>query len=231
MKSKNYNLKYFKERDYLDPIIASSILAFARKNRLKNILDVGCSTGKLVEYLNISNLRATGVDNSKIAVSIARKKTGSIQLCSATQLPFQKNTFDLVTCISTIEHLNKTEVKKFLNGAKRVLKPGGFVFIVTPNFASPLRLLQGQSWFGYQDPTHISFFTPNSLKLLLAVHSFKNINLSFKIFYEDSFNNSFPNITSNFPIIVKKLFVYLLYSSPLLIIRNSFWVSAQKSYD
>lgn len=226
----HYDSDYFASRDFLDPIIANSVRIFMTQNHLKSVLDVGCGTGKLVMFLNDSKFQAIGVDNSKIALKFANKnKPRAFYLASAFNLPFQNNQFDLVTCISTIEHLKKNEISTFLKEAFRVLKPSGFIFIVTPNFSSPMRFLKGQQWFAYKDPTHITFLTPTSLKRLLINHGYHNIKTRFKTDYLNPFEISLPTSITFMPMLLKKSLIYLFYSSLAAIFRDSFWMSAQKN--
>ena len=173
---KHYTKDYFEERDHLEPHIAESIRIFMKDNKLKKVLDVGCGTGRLVKFLNDNDISAIGCDIYEQALIAARKiyDKNTIIKAAATKLPFKKHSFDLISSISTIEHLTKKETIEFINEAKRVLIPNGFIFIVTPNFASPWRFIQGRKWFGYSDPTHINFFTPLSLANLLKDYGFYN---------------------------------------------------------
>lgn len=212
MKKLYFDQKYFEERDYLDPKIASAVKNLAGDNHLKKILDVGCGTGKLVMYLNKFGFKAYGCDpyvQETFSASHLKPIRDNIFVnASATNLPFSKNSFDMVTLISVIEHLQKKEVAKFVIEAKRILKKNGYIFIVTPNYNSIWRKLLGKKWFGYSDPTHINFYTPASLSKLLKKNNFKTINFHFKIK-----NLSFLD--------------YLLVSTFLWRIRNSFYVAGQ----
>lgn len=211
----HYNMKYFTERDYLDMHMAESLKILMKDNGLKKVLDVGCGTGKLVQYLNENGFDAYGCDSEDVAVNLAKKinRRNAISIASATHLPFPNTSFDLITGISLIEHLSKSESIDFLKEVRRVLKPNGFIFVVTPNFASPCRFIQGKKWFGYSDPTHINFFTPLSLANLLKDYGFYNPRFWFK-----------TNDTNYW----KNFVYYLLFSTPFCFIRNSFWIAAQK---
>lgn len=214
--SNKYNEQYFSKRDYLDLNIANTIAILMRDKGLKKVLDVGCGIGKLVQFLNNEGFHAYGCDSAYIAIETAKKinKKNTIIRATATKLPFKKNSFDLISAVSIIEHLTKKKVDVFINEAKRILKPHGFIFIVTPNFASPWRFIQGKKWFGYSDPTHITFFTPLSLSNLLKQYGFYNPKFWFK--------TSDPSYWKNFA-------YYLLFSTPFCFIRNSFWIAAQKN--
>lgn len=228
-----YDQQYFEKRDFLSPHLAKTLEYLMAENNLKSVLDVGCGTGLLVSYLGKKGYRSIGCDNSESAVRSARKinKKGTIINASATKLPLAKNSFDLVTAISLVEHLTKREALQFIDEAKRILAPSGFIFIVTPNYASPFRIIQGKKWFAWQDPTHINFYTPQELSKIIAKRGFDNLKFQFDMKYKGNPNWEFPPAAAVLPSIVKRFLIYLSYSSPLYIMRNSFWLAAQKSKD
>jgi len=229
-KTLNYNKSYFKKRDYLDLHIAESLNLIIQRNNSKHVLDVGCGTGKLVSYLQKKGYDAHGCDISTEAINFASKinKKGTIIKASATNLPYKNNSFDLISVISTIEHLTSKEAGIFLEEAHRILRPKGIIFLITPNFNSPLRFLKGSRWFGYTDPTHITFYTPKSLSRLLKKKNFTNIKSRFETAYNIPTNLHLPKQLHSLPMPVKNVFNYLLVSSPLANYRDSFWVQAQK---
>ena len=202
----------------------------AEKQGLKKILDVGCGTGRLVKYFNDKGYMASGCDINSEAIKFARKinKENSILKATATKLPFKDNSFDLVTSISVIEHLSEKQAKKFLSEVRRVLRDGGLIFLVTPNYSTPIRLVQGKRWFAHSDPTHIHYYTPNSLSKLLVDYEFKNIKMTFKTTYNPPYEWELPGLLGDMPKHIKSLMTFLLISTPLAFIRNSFWIAARK---
>ena len=241
MSKKYYSHKYFSDRDHLDLHIAESIKLLANDlpagrqgYKLKAILDVGCGTGRIVKFLNDKGFKAKGCDPSEIAVKLARKinkDPRTIIKASATKLPFKPNSFDLVISMSVIEHLTLRQAQGFLKETCRALKEKGLIFIITPNWATPIRLIQGKRWFGYSDPTHIKFYTPKSLWKLIKSYGFINPKWWFKTKYVPTFDWEFAKIFSKFPKSIKPFFIYLLFSTPLALMRNSFWMVAQKSME
>jgi SAM-dependent methyltransferase len=92
----------------------------------KNLLDVGCGRGFLLNYIGENtNLKTTGCDlyDSVPTLKKADYKRGTIY-----KLPFEDNEFDVVTCSHTIEHLR--ELPDAINELKRVAKKQ--LIIVTP---------------------------------------------------------------------------------------------------
>jgi len=225
-----YSQKYFKERDYLNPLLAESIKILARENNLKTILDVGCGTGRLVHFLNENGFQAYGCDSAKAALISAKKlnRKQTIKKTLASKLPYKNHSFDLVTAISVIEHLTEKEAQKIFSEVNRVLKSEGLIFLVTPNFSSPFRLLFGEKWFAFSDPTHRNFFTPKSIASLLKNHGFQNIRFRFKSAYNIPFAWYLPKLLNKLPKSLNIVLNYLLISSPLSTFRDSIWVVAQK---
>jgi len=225
-----YDPQYFHERDHLDLHIAESVKLLMRKHRLKSVLDVGCGTGRLVRFLNLSGFRAQGCDNQTAALKLARKinPPKNIVRASASRLPFIKSTFDLITSISVIEHLTPYQSQQFISASWRILKPRGYIFLITPNFVSPLRLILGKRWFGYSDPSHIQFFTPSSLANLLKLNGFGSVTCRLPTAYNVPFDWYLPVFFRKLPMPLKNLLNYLMISSPLSTWRDSFWILGQK---
>jgi len=225
-----YDQQYFHTRDHLDLHIAHTIKIFMQENSLRKVLDVGCGSGRLVKFLNDHKFDAVGCDIETEALKLARKINPSkiISKASADKLPFRNNSFDLITSISVIEHLTKKRGGKFLSESFRLLKKGGFVFIITPNYHSPMRMLLGQKWFGYCDPTHKYFYTPKSLTRILKRKTFHNIRLRFKSAYNLDFDWHIPKFLRPTPMFIKNLLNYLMISSPLSTYRDSFWIAGEK---
>lgn len=229
-KTSFYNQEYFQARDHLDLHLAESLKILIQDRGLKKILDVGCGTGQLVAFLNKNGFEAFGCDNTQEAIKQARKINSpqAIIQASATELPFKNNSFDLVTAVSLIEHLEGKEPQDFIKESYRILKPGCFIFLITPNFDSPFRFIFGKKWFGFSDPTHVQFFTPRSLATLLKTQGFSNIKFRHKTAYNLPTNLHLPQFCRPLPKGLKNLLNYLMISSPLSTFRDSLWILAQK---
>ena len=104
------------------------------KNKI--VLDVACGTGYGSDYL-IKNgaKKVIGVDISDDAINYVKNAYEKQNLIfmqgSATNLPFQDESFDIIVSFETIEHLK--EYEKFLIGCRMVLKDGGLFICSTPN--------------------------------------------------------------------------------------------------
>ena len=102
----------------------------------EHVLDAGCGTGLLIEGMSSTigaDGRIVGIDFSGDMLELAQIRCDGInnielQQGSVTQLPFQDNSFDAVSCTQTLLYVD--EVETALSELYRVLKPGGRVAII-----------------------------------------------------------------------------------------------------
>ena len=101
-------------------------------DRRPRILDVGCGTGANLEMLaNFGD--AEGVDVSTEALSFCKQRgLQSVRLGEAEKLPYPDQSFDLVTGLDVVEHLDDDLAG--LREMRRVLKPGGRALLFVPAF-------------------------------------------------------------------------------------------------
>jgi SAM-dependent methyltransferase len=103
----------------------------ARLNILE-ILDVGCGTGANLEMLAEFG-KAEGVDVSAEALSFCQARgLENVKLGAAEALPYEDNSFDLVTGLDVVEHLDDDLAG--LKEMRRVLRPGGRALLFVPAF-------------------------------------------------------------------------------------------------
>lgn len=229
--SKQYTSIYFAERDHLDVHLAETIHRILAKAGSRKLLDIGCGTGKLIGYLRQKGYDCYGIDPMTEAIRMARQHNPPRKIIKATgtRLPFAANSFDAVISISVIEHIPPKKTRTFLGEMHRVVKKGGTVFLVTPNYASPFRYIQKEKWFGYSDPTHVQFFTPRSLSRILHEDGFRDTRFMFDVPLHPPYEWELPGLLQKLPLSIKSVLTYLLISTPFCFIRNSFWISAKKT--
>ena len=83
-------------------------------------------------------------------------------------LPYEDETFDIIYSKSFIEHFYYPE--KIFQEAYRVLKPGGIIITLTPEWQYIYKSF-------YEDFTHRVPFTNESLKDIHLINNFKNIQV------------------------------------------------------
>ncbi len=91
-------------------------------------LDIGCGFGRWTRWLGEHGAEVIGIDSTEGMLEAARRvSTGKVdfQKMSATALEFPDNHFDLVTCITVIQHLKPAEQDVAIGELCRVIRPGG----------------------------------------------------------------------------------------------------------
>jgi SAM-dependent methyltransferase len=94
-------------------------------------LDVGCGTGANLEMLAQFG-EAEGVDVSDEALEFCRAKGLNVHKGLAEKLPFEDGSFDVVTALDVVEHLDDDAAG--LREMHRVLKKDGKTLIFVPAF-------------------------------------------------------------------------------------------------
>src|ERR1043165_5867137 len=98
--------------------------------RRPRILDVGCGTGANLLMLSKYG-EAEGVDISEDALSFCRERgLDKVRLGAGEQLPYEDATFDLVTALDVVEHMDDDLAG--LREMRRVLRPGGRALLFVP---------------------------------------------------------------------------------------------------
>jgi SAM-dependent methyltransferase len=119
--------------------VATHRAVFSELKRLSvntRVLDAGCGTGGLLEFLRKS-FNVAGFDDSFEAVRKAFERNGSYESLAVgdvESIPFHNNRFNAVTCIDVIYHANVADERVALNEMNRVLKPGGYLILQVPAF-------------------------------------------------------------------------------------------------
>ena len=70
--------------------------------------------------------------------------------------------FDAVFSLHSIEHVY--DPRLFISRAAGFLRPGGFLYLITPNFQALGRRIFHQDWFPFEAPRHLNLLTPRSLR-------------------------------------------------------------------
>ncbi|MFO7534545.1 MAG: methyltransferase domain-containing protein [Kiritimatiellia bacterium] len=151
--------------------------------RGQHLLDVGCNDGSVMHFFKGLGCEVSGIDISEVALARARElgladvRQGSVE----EPLPWPADVFDIVFWGDNVEHLY--EPLFTLKEIQRVLKPGGMLWLSTPNAgywkARLYALIKGRPMRteGHSNPPwaweHIRFFNQASLDLFLVAGGFE----------------------------------------------------------
>jgi SAM-dependent methyltransferase len=131
-------------------------------------LDYGCGNGSLVRYLRERNIDAVGFEEGAIA---ARAYAEGIPILTPAELEGEAGRCSVVTLIEVIEHV--PDPMPVLRGIRRLLKPGGLLFLTTGNSASHLKHFM--DWRYVAPDIHVSYFDHKNMQMALIASGFECI--------------------------------------------------------
>ncbi|WP_051691688.1 class I SAM-dependent methyltransferase [Pedobacter borealis] len=136
----------------------------------KIVLDIASGEGYGSHLLSNTASFVYGVDIDNESVKHANAKYAKKNLTyrqgSASQIPIENFTIDVVVSFETLEHHDQHE--EMLTEIKRILKPGGLLIMSTPEKVIP-----------ENNPFHVKELTNAEFQDLIARH-FKNVSLYFQ---------------------------------------------------
>lgn len=100
-----------------------------------SILDVGCGTGEHLKRAQRHGLTATGLEPADAMREAANRNVPTARLENgvANRLPFGDSEFDAVLMIEVLRYLDDADINTALQEARRVLRPGGYLFVTLVN--------------------------------------------------------------------------------------------------
>ena len=157
---KNPNLKY--DNKLIKYIISNYF------NCNGKLLDVGCGNGKHMDIFKKYNIDVYGLDSRE-------QNNKRIKICNVEtdKFPYEDNTFDFIYSKSLFEHILRAD--NCISECYRVLKPNGKIIIMIPEWKSQMK----HYWDDY---THLHAWTKKSLKDMMMINGFNNVNC--EIFYQ-----------------------------------------------
>jgi SAM-dependent methyltransferase len=177
---------------YHRPIV-SALGAALGKSPGEEVLNVGSGPFFELREIDARQRRITICDVDPRAIELAKelhdgKLAGADVVAPGAPLPYGDGRFDLVVSMDVVEHL--PDPAPWLRELYRVAKPGGMLFLTTPNYASrglvaiertALELVARAQGFS-RKALHPSKLTPASLRGLLESAGWQRIDLDLLAF-------------------------------------------------
>jgi SAM-dependent methyltransferase len=150
-------------------------VAFHDRRGKGRLLDVGCNEGRSLRIFARNGFdQLEGLEVNENAAGVARKAGFTVHTCLIEDFA-PANAYDVAILSNVLEH--SLDPRKMLTDVRRVLAPGGQVWISLPNNRSWLRRAFGRSWINWHVPFHISHFSSGTLGKLLAETGFSRIEI------------------------------------------------------
>jgi 2-polyprenyl-3-methyl-5-hydroxy-6-metoxy-1,4-benzoquinol methylase len=138
------------------------------------LLDVGCGNGVFLLRARDAGWAVEGLEPDPVASAAARRS--GLDVVAGTLDEFApEGQFDAITASHVIEHVHHP--RRFLEQIFALLRPGGQVWLATPNAHSFGRRWYGPYWRGLEPPRHMTVLSPKALVMLLQDAGFNDIEL------------------------------------------------------
>ena len=137
------------------------------------VLDVGCGNGRFLKLAEEMGWLAEGIDLDPVAVKTARERGFAARCGTIDVLHEVSERYDAITLSHVIEHVY--DPLSLLRNLYRLLKPGGTLWLETPNLDSLGHARYGSAWRDLDPPRHLVLFNPQSLADLVRQAGFENL--------------------------------------------------------
>ena len=146
-----------KRRSYAD----RAVRHLPRFQGRRRLLDVGCGEGAFLAEMRRAGWDVQGLEPDATAAETARRSGVPVVQQPLEPDVFPSGSFDALTMNHVIEHLHGPI--EALRICHDLLRPGGVLWIATPNLGSRGHDLYGRDWVGLDPPRHLVLFTRSSL--------------------------------------------------------------------
>jgi len=137
------------------------------------VLDVGCGGGQWLSRAAQTRWKVFGADPDPSAVNLAKSNGLTVRQGGIEVWKDSPEDFDALTMSHVIEHVH--DPRDVLKQAWHLLKPGGQLYVETPNIDALGHSLFGRNWRGLEAPRHLVLFNGKSLLGLLRQAGFVNV--------------------------------------------------------
>jgi len=136
---------------------------------IHSLYEVGCAFGLWLRTAASRGVRVAGIDVSPGAVEYAAGHLGlDVTLGRFEDAKIAPGSFEAVCMWDTIEHLPHPET--YVARVAELLPASGWFFLTTGDMGSPLARRQGARWRMIHPPTHLQYFSRETLTRFLSRH-------------------------------------------------------------
>jgi 2-polyprenyl-3-methyl-5-hydroxy-6-metoxy-1,4-benzoquinol methylase len=139
------------------------------------LLDIGSGEGEFLSDMRALGWWVEGIEPDATAVDVARARGVFVRRGTLGQTSLEPASFDAITLRLVLEHLR--EPMAALEACRCAMKPGGTLWIATPNLDSAGHGVFREHWIHLQPPRHPVVYTPASLTQLLVRADFELVEL------------------------------------------------------
>jgi SAM-dependent methyltransferase len=164
LRHRSYDYARYQGRDwrFFEPMLA-------RMHPVPPVLDVGAGLGFFLECCRRHNVDSVGIELSKEGIrACAEQRLPVVRADLTLPFPFRDASFGSAMAHHVLEHVPIERERSILREVRRVLRPGGFLFVVSPNVHQP---------GARDDPDHVNLFSPHELGLEARRAGYRRVDL------------------------------------------------------
>jgi len=177
-----YGAGYFEGDEYADYLGDRAVHEVNFRRRLARITtvagpldslyEIGCAYGLWLKLAGEHGIRAAGIDVSAAAAKHAREREG-VQASAGNfeDASLAPGEFGAFCMWDTLEHLAHPEL--VMDRVAQLLPAGGWFFATTGDIGSPAAVRQGAGWRMIHPPTHLQYFSRDSVGRFLGRHGLR----------------------------------------------------------
>ncbi|MGA7576858.1 MAG: class I SAM-dependent methyltransferase [Desulfobaccales bacterium] len=139
--------------------------AFHQRRGAGRLLDLGCNEGRSLSLYAANGFAAEGLEINEKAAALARRRGFPVYTGTLEELN-PPEPYAVVVLANVLEHA--PDPVAMLAQVRRLLGPGGRVWISCPNAWSLWRRVFGRDWINWHVPYHLWHFSPRTLEAVLA---------------------------------------------------------------
>ncbi len=148
------------------PLASRYVRDLTRPEVQAKLLDIGCGNGQFLFDMRSLGWDVQGQEVDPEAAALGASVGVPIFLGTLEEAGFAEGSFDVITLSHLIEHVH--DPIGLLERCYSLLKPGGLVWVATPNLQADGHHTFGLYWRGLEPPRHLVMFTPGGLEQALS---------------------------------------------------------------
>ena len=153
------------------------------------VLDIGCGSGVISHHLASAGAQVLAIDGNQHAIAFAERQYGSPDIEFRRGLVDEDfsvdRALDKAYCLELIEHIYYDQARTLLGHVHAALRPGGRIFLTTPNYRSAWPIIE---WImdrvgtapKLADDQHVEFYHAGKLRRLVNDSGFELESLATK---------------------------------------------------
>lgn len=134
------------------------------------LLDVGCGEGSFLATMRDAGWAVQGLEPDPAAAEVTRSRGIPVEEAPIEAHTLPSGSFDALTMSHVLEHVH--DPRGALRACRELLRPGGILWLATPNLDARGHARFGPAWIGLDPPRHLCIFTRASLLAALREAGF-----------------------------------------------------------